>query len=85
MWVTEVRTPRDFSAVELPEFSLTFGGLEAEGGVQGTLGEKPRLTGRIATNTFDPRALLAAVGIAAPATTDADALGKLQFLVPPAR
>ena len=69
----------DVSTVEVARFAIVFGGLEAEGGVQGTLGEQPSLTGKLATNTFDLRALLSSVGIEAPKTTDAAALGKLQL------
>ena len=62
--------PEDFSAVEVKEFAVAFGGFEARGGVGGTLGEKPKLAGKIETNEFDPRALLTSVGIEAPKTTD---------------
>jgi len=71
--------PEDFASVELPEFKLTFGGFEAEGAVNGTLGESPKLAGKIQSNEFDPRALLASVGIVPPKTTDAQALGKVRF------
>lgn len=78
--VPSAALPADFSAIDMPEFSVKFGGFEAEGGVQGTLGEKPVLSGKIESNEFDPRALLAAVGVAAPKTTDAAALGKLKLV-----
>jgi AsmA protein len=71
--------PKDLGAIEIAEFSLAFGGFEAEGGVQGTLGGEPRLSGNVKSNTFDPRALLAAAGIEPPKTTDAAALGKLHL------
>jgi len=71
--------PEDFASVEVKKFSMAFGGFEAEGAVNGTLGEAPRLAGSVSTNEFDPRALLASVGVAAPKTTDAQALGKLRF------
>ena len=58
---------------------MAFGGFEAEGAVSGTLGENPKLAGKIESNEFDPRALLASVGIAPPKTTDAQALGKVRF------
>lgn len=77
--VPKATLPDDFSAIDMPEFSLTFGEFEAEGGMQGTLGDAPKLAGRIGTNTFNPRALMGAVGVAAPKTTDAAALGKLQL------
>jgi AsmA protein len=70
---------QDYSKLAIREFSLAFGGLEAEGGVSGDLGEQMDLGGSIATNTFDPRALLAAVGIAAPKTTDPAAITRLQL------
>jgi len=71
--------PEDFASVEIKEYSVAFGGFEADGAVGGTLGETPKLAGKIETNTFDPRALLSSVGIAPPKTTDTQALGKLQF------
>ena len=77
--VPEATLPADFSAVEVPELSMTFGSFEAEASVRGTLGEIPALAGKIDSNTFDPRALLAAVGVEAPKTTDAAALGRLEF------
>jgi AsmA protein len=79
-------TPRaeiawDLSSIVVKEFELGFGVFTAEGGVQGAIGDAAgtptRLTGRIETNEFDPRALLAATGIEAPATTDPRAFGKL--------
>lgn len=78
--VPSAALPADFSAIDMPEFSVKFGGFEAEGGVQGTLGDKPVLSGKIESNEFDPRALLTAVGVAAPKTTDAAALGKLKLV-----
>jgi len=77
--VPEVKLPADFSTVDVPEFSVAFGGFEADGKVGGALGEKPALAGRVETNRFDPRALLESVGIAPPRTTDSQALGKVQF------
>lgn len=77
--VPKVVLPEDFASVEVKEFTAAFGGFEAEGAVSGTLGETPKLAGKIETNAFDPRALLASVGIAAPKTTDAQALGKVRF------
>jgi AsmA protein len=71
--------PEDFASIEMKEFTASLGGFEAEGGIGGTLGEKPRLAGKVKTNTFDPRALLTSVGVAPPKTTDAHALGKVQF------
>jgi hypothetical protein len=71
--------PKDLGAVQVGEFTLGFGSFEASGAVQGTLGEMPRLKGKLESNSFDPRALLTSTGISAPKTTDADALGELQF------
>ena len=70
---------QDYSKLAIREFSLAFGGLEVEGGVSGDLGEQMDLGGSFATNTFDPRALLIAVGIAAPKTTDPAAFTRLQL------
>jgi AsmA protein len=71
--------PHDLSALEVPQYAISFGGLQIEGIAQGTLGGQPKLAGKIETNTFDLRGLLTSVGMAAPKTTDAAALGKLQF------
>jgi AsmA protein len=68
--VPRAELPKDFSSVDVGEFELKFGVLEVAGSVKGTLGEKPRLSGRVATNEFDPRALLMALGIEPPRTTD---------------
>jgi len=70
---------QDYSKLAIQEFSLAFGGLEAEGGVSGDFGEQVNLGGSITTNTFDPRALLTTVGIAAPKTTDPAAITRLQL------
>jgi AsmA protein len=69
----------DLSSIAVKEFEIEFGGLEAQGGVQGALGETTQLSGTIATNEFDPRALLGATGIDAPKTTDPRALGKVML------
>jgi AsmA protein len=71
--------PADYSRVEIEEFEIAFGVFEARGGVSGVFGEKPRLSGAVETNVFDPRALLTAAGIEAPKTTDPAALGKVRF------
>jgi AsmA protein len=71
--------PKDFSAIEIERFSVVFGGFEAGGELRGTLGEHPRLTGVAMSNQFDLPALLLAVGIEAPKTTDPKALGKVGF------
>jgi AsmA protein len=71
----------DLSSIVVKEYELDFGALTAEGAVQGAIGNDAgtptRLTGSIESNEFDLRALLAATGIEAPATTDPRALGKL--------
>jgi AsmA protein len=73
--VPRAELPKDVSSIAVKEFEAAIGALEIEGGVQGRLGDAARLDGRIDTNEFDPRALLAAVGIEAPKTTDPKALG----------
>jgi AsmA protein len=77
--VPKAALPEDFASVEVPEFTVAFGGFEAEGAVNGTLGEKPKLAGKVESKEFDLRALLTSVGIAPPKTTDAQALGKVRF------
>ena len=67
----------DLSKIVVKKYELAFGVLEAEGGVSGALGEQPKLAGAVETNRFDLRALLTAVGIEAPQTTDSRVLGKL--------
>ena len=71
--------PADYSSVDVKEFELVFAEFAARGGINGTLGEQPRFAGALETNEFDPRALLAAVGVEAPKTTDPAALGKVRF------
>lgn len=77
--VPKLEAPEDFSALQVPEVELALGGLTLSGAVDATFGEAPRISGELRSNTFDPRALLASVGIEAPKTTDPGALGKLQF------
>lgn len=79
--VPRLQAPADFSSVDVGSFELALGGFEAEGAVSGTLGEKPKISGKLESNVFDPRALLAAVGIDAPKTTDPAALGRIQFAI----
>jgi hypothetical protein len=71
--------PEDFGAVDVARFTVALGAFEAEGGVSGRLGEQPKLAGKIESNAFDLRAVLASVGIDAPRTTDDQALRKLQM------
>jgi AsmA protein len=77
--VPEAVLPEDFSAVDVANFTAALGGFEAEGAVSGTLGEQPKIAGRIESNAFDLRELLTSVGVAAPKTTDDQAMRKLQF------
>jgi AsmA protein len=72
--VPRVELPQDLSRVTAKNFEFSFGALELEGGVQGALGATPRLAGRLESNEFDVRALLAAVGSGAPKTADPNAL-----------
>ena len=71
--------PRTIRASTRGNSSWRSAASKREGGVSGTLGEKPRFSGAIETNEFDPRALLTAVGIEAPKTTDPGAFGKVRF------
>jgi AsmA protein len=77
--VPKAVVPTDFSSAAVEEYEFAFGGFEARGSLEAALGEKAKLSGAIATNDFDPRALLAATGIEAPKTTDPAALGKVRF------
>jgi AsmA protein len=74
-----VALTRDYSNLAVREFALAFGGFEAEGAVNGDFGDVVNLSGNIASNTFDLRALLTSVGIEAPKTTDPKALTQLQL------
>jgi AsmA protein len=77
--VPHVALTKDYSNLAVRGFSLAFGGFEAEGAVNGDFGDVVNLSGNIASNTFDLRALLASVGIEAPKTTDPKALTQLQL------
>jgi len=77
--VPKVVLPEDFASIEVERFSAEFGGFEVTGAARGTLSEHPKLAGVVTSNHFDLRALLAAVGIEAPKTTDPKALGKIGF------
>jgi len=70
---------KDYSRLDIGEFSAALGGLEADGAIRGDFGEALDLSGNLSTNTFDLRALLAQVGVAAPKTTDPAALTHLRF------
>jgi AsmA protein len=69
---------RDYSRLDIEEWEFRFGALEAEGTLAGELAEPMHLAGRLTTNDFDPRLLLASLGVEAPATTDPKALGLVQ-------
>lgn len=75
----EIALTKDYSRLDIGEFDLRFGALEASGAVAGELAEPMKLSGKIATNTFDPKALLGAVGMEAPKTTDPKALTQVQL------
>ena len=77
--VPKVALAKDYSSLDVGEFSLRFGALEAEGNIAGGLGEPLALGGKIDTNRFDLQALLASVGIEAPKTTDPRALGQVEL------
>ena len=83
-----LETPRadvawDLTSIEVKEFEVSFGGLTAEGAVAGAIGkvegDPTKLSGNLATNEFDPRALLGATGIEAPKTTDPRALTRVML------
>jgi AsmA protein len=75
----EIGLTKDYSQLDIGEFDLRFGPLEASGAVAGVLAEPMKLSGKITTNTFDPKALLGSVGIEAPKTTDPRALTQVQL------
>lgn len=77
--VPEAALAQDYSSLAVPGFELALGALELEGNMSGQLGEAPRLAGELSSNTFDARALLASLGIEAPATTDPAALTRIAF------
>jgi AsmA protein len=69
----------DLSVIAVKEYELSVGGLSLEGMVSGGLVGEPKLSGAVETNSFDPRALLASIGIDPPRTTDPKALGAVQL------
>ena len=77
--VPKAALTQDYSSLDVDEFSVRLGGLEAEGSISGTLGEPLALAGRIDSNRFDLNALLTGVGIEAPKTTDPRALGQVEL------
>ena len=77
--VPKATLTEDYSNLEVAEFTVRLGGLEAEGNIGGSLGEPLALAGRIDSNRFDLNALLTSVGIESPKTTDPRALGQVEL------
>jgi len=77
--VPEAALSEDYSALDVPKFSVELGGMQSEGTIRGTFGEATRLEGDVDTNTFDARALLASLGIEAPRTTDPATLTRIDL------
>ena len=75
--VPRAELSKDYSSFDLKSFSVKFGELEGRGEISGKLGESTLLLGNFSSNVFDARALLAAVGIEAPKTTDPKALSRI--------
>ncbi len=72
--VPRAELDEEFTRFDVEEFEIAFGGFEARGGARGSLGDNVSVEGAIETNEFDPRTLLASVGIEPPKTTDPNAL-----------
>jgi AsmA protein len=77
--VPHARVAWDLSVIAVKGYELSVGGLSLDGMVSGGLAGEPKLSGAVETNTFDPRALLASIGIEPPGTTDPKALGAVQL------
>ena len=78
--VPEAVLPEDFASVEVKEFSDRVRRLRGRRrGCAARSASSRSLRASSMTNEFDPRALLASVGIEAPKTTDPKALGKMRF------
>lgn len=77
--VPEAALTEDYSKLDVPDFSASLGAMEAQGAVRGSFGGAVRLEGSIDTNTFDARALLASLGVAAPRTTDPATLTRIDL------
>ena len=75
--VPKAALSKDYSNLDVPGFEMKVGGLQAEGGISGELGETPRLAGKFESNIFDVRALLTSVGVDVPKTTDPLALTRV--------
>jgi AsmA protein len=67
------------SRLQAVPFSARFSDLLLEGGIEitGLATEYPNLRSDLASNRFDPRAVLTALGLDAPATTDPEALREM--------
>jgi AsmA protein len=77
--VPHARVAWDLSVIAVNEYALSVGGLSLAGRVSGGLAGEPKLSGTLETNSFDPRALLASIGIDPPGTADPKALGAVQL------
>lgn len=77
--VPELLAPKEFSSVEVGEFSLRLADFQARGEIHGEFGDAVSVHGSLSSNRFDLRAVLAVVGVEAPSTTDPAALGAVQF------
>lgn len=77
--VPKVALTKDYSNLEVGNFTVRLRDFEAEGSIGGTLGEPLSLAGKIDTNRFDLHTLLASVGVEAPKTTDPRALGQVEI------
>jgi len=75
--VPKASLSKDYSGIDVPGFEMNLGGMQAAGSLGGDLGATPRLAGNFESNTFDVRALLTAMGIDAPKTTDPKALTRV--------
>ena len=69
----------DLSRVSVPRFEVALDGLILEGAVDGAVADTAKFSGQVQSNEFDPRALLKAVGVDAPKTTDPKALGRVKL------
>ena len=75
----EVELAADYSRVVARVYDLKFGGLEVQGGLDGTFRERTHVAGSASSNDFDLRGLLRSVSIEPPKTADPKALGKVNF------
>jgi AsmA protein len=77
--VPHARIAWDLSVIAVKEYELSVGGLSLEGMVSGGIVDEAKVSGTVETNSFDPRALLASMGIEPPGTTDPKALGAVRL------